>query len=500
MTVGYAKGSGRLTGEWYQRTETWLRSGAGVLACGLLGAWVMRMVGRMRYPYELSYGEADLLYHALRIGHGGPMYSPTHVLPYVPNVYGPMFPLLWAPFAAYAGPVFWPGRLLGAITSVAVALCICWLVVRETRDRLAAVIALGVWASANPTYLWSGLARVDMLALALALTGFGLATSPNRHWRWFSVVLFAAAAYTKQSMLAAPFAAYTWMASRGEGRAALGYFAAWAGVCLVVLGGLSVETAGGAWQEMIGGAVMHPWSLANLLGALRTLVAGDMVLSCLAVVLTALAATHEEARGYALYALSALIVAMAVGKSGAALNYFLEPIALTAVLCGLGVARKRGLLTGARTWRLALMGLIVLQFLPRMWTLSPGAWYPGADSAENRALIAAISRAPEPVLSEHMGAALQAHKTVWIEPFANTHLAQRGLWDQSQLVQMIEQRAFSLIVVGPTWSYYVRNHVTLPPDGRGGADAMFTSEQLAAMARFYRPQGTIGRYTLLVPR
>jgi len=165
-----------------------------------------------------------------------------------------------------------------------------------------------------------------------------------------------------------------------------------------------------------------------------------------------------------------------------------------------GLSAREGLLAGRDPRVLVLWALVVVQFLPRMWMVGPQAWRMSPRNAVEEALVRSIAQAPEPVLSEAMGAALLAGKVVWVEPFANSQLALVGRWDQGPLLEMIRRKRFSLVVVGASWRYYEAHGTSPPPAGAEGIDPRFTTEQMRAIDAHYRLVSTMGEWHLLAPR
>lgn len=457
------------------------------LACLAVAAAGVLAVERLVYPYEIGYGEGGLLHTALRIAHGGSAYSPTQELPYVPNVYGPLYPYAWSLFARWCGVSWWPGRLIATLAAVAISVCLYLAVRAVTKDRWAGAIAIALFVSSWPMRAWVGLARVDLPAVALAMTGVLLTTSRRPWSQWLGVVCLIAAVFTKQSMVAAPVAVCLWYATRREWRLAFTRSGAWAAASLTVFLALNLISRGAAWREMVMGNV-NPWHLdvARQYFAEYARHEGYGIMLGLTTALVLLADASVGLFG--LYAATAGLVALSVGKDGSDVNYFIEATAALAILCGFALS-GRGLFP-ATDRRTLLVGLLACALLvPGLRATVFEARHVRANANCARALELAIARAPGPVYGDALGAAMRAGKTIWTEPFVTTLMANAGSWDQGPLLKMIEAERFGLIVIEGGYE----NRQASAPASR------FTPKQLQMVDAHYRRPQEVGGWHLLVP-
>ena len=460
------------------------------LSCLALAAAAGLAIERIVYPYEIGYGEGGLLHTALRVAHGGGAYSPTQELPYVPNVYGPLYPYAWSLFARWCGASWWPGRLIATLAAVAVSVCLYLAVRAVTKDRWAGVIAVALFVSSWPMRTWVGLARVDLPAVALAMTGV-LLTTGRRPWlQWLGVVCFIAAVFTKQSMVAAPVAVCVWYAARREWRLSVTRSGAWAAASLATFLVLNLVTRGAAWREMVMGNV-NPWHLAVARQYFAEYVRHEGYGVMLGLTAALVLMADSSVALFGLYAAAAGLVAVSVGKDGSDVNYFIETAAVVAVLCGFGLYR-RGLFP--TTDRRALIAWLLACAL-----LAPGlkatiyeARHVRDDENCARAVELAVANAPGPVFGDALGAVIRAGKTVWTEPFVTTLMANAGSWDQGALLRMIEDERFALIVTERDWGDHADRRTSAPA-------SRLTVEQIQMVDAHYRQSREVGRWHLLVP-
>ena len=120
-----------------------------------------------------------MLDHVHRLTQGEPLYGrPT--LSFVPFPYTPLYYALSALVSAAAGPGFLALRLVSFVSSLACFWILHRLVVKETGDILAGMLAAGVFASTYAiTGSWMDLARPDSLFLCLFWAA-SISSAPGR--------------------------------------------------------------------------------------------------------------------------------------------------------------------------------------------------------------------------------------------------------------------------------------------------------------------------------
>ena len=439
-------GAGASRARFPEQAGTALRWAAALVAALYLGFALVQMSGRVAYPYQLDFYEGVLLHHAQTIEHGGLPYASSTTLPWVPHIYGPVYPALWAALIPIGGAEsFWPGRVVAVVGLLLAAACLVLLVRRLSGQWLAALVAAGVFLWFPAVRDWTALARVDTVAVGLALAGFATFVLGPPRARVWGTLLFVLAVSTKQTMLAAPLAAYLALYFQGERRSAALHLALFFGLVLVAGASLQFASHGGFLRD----TVLCPmnkwdWDRAHH-NFTRFLMDGPLLLG-VALALAVAALGDRRYRALGLYLFLALGVASTVGKVGSAPNYFLEPVAVAAVLLGLALGQaplsRPGALVGA-----TLMPALVLTQLALMWA-PPTLSQPHGQWLGDSRLMELVRAQPGEVLSVHMGAVVQTGKTLWLEPFVATQMAEAGRWDQQPLLQMIREHRFGLVVMG----------------------------------------------------
>ena len=179
---------------------------------------------RIRYPFELEWTEGGSVevVHRVVLGHG--LYGPPS-LHFTPWPYTPLYFWVSAGVAELTGIGFTPLRLVSFAASLAVLWLLYRMVADESSDRVAGIVAVGVFAA---TFRLSGacadIGRVDSLFLALTL--WALQKSRRAETRRDGVivgVLFFLSFFTKQDglLVAAPVFIWLVLARRRAGVAAV---------------------------------------------------------------------------------------------------------------------------------------------------------------------------------------------------------------------------------------------------------------------------------------
>lgn len=428
-----------------------------VLLCVLTAAAVVCVVDEVTaigYRYELDYGEAPLIDQAVRLTTGEPIYRvDLSTAPYTISNYPPGYIAALAAFVPWTGPAFWPGRLVSTASALTTALLIGLMLHHTTGDRIAGVVGGFLFLAWPYVALWSGLARIDHLALALSIGGLSvLVRWPRASWSlWVGGLFLVAAIFTRQSYaLAAPAAACVWLWSAAGFKRAL-ILGAWvAGLTAVLFGVLNAATAGGFFLHIVSANVnAFFWETVNYRALQIWELAGILVV--LGVV--SLGVIRRWNPLYALaapYLIGAVASAVTIGKTGSNVNYLLEFCAALALVGGIAVAVAR-----RQPWQLAQAAVWVALALQatslfRETTLFfpgelPARLHQGADLDR---LAEVVREAKGPVLAdEQMGMITLAGQRLMLQPFEMTQLQVAGLWDEQPLLDDIRAGKFALILL-----------------------------------------------------
>lgn len=453
-------------------------------------------------PFSLDYGEGPLLNQAVRLAAGQTIYSPDiETPPYTITNYPPLFMLTIAPFVKLLGPTLAAGRLIALLSTLATALFLALIVRTLTHDRLA-LIATAVIFLANPYVMqWTGLMRVDMLALALSMAALTLLVKwPSDRWSVIAAgLLLVAAIYTRQSYgLAAPLAAFVWLWHQ-ERRQALWLLAIVGGLGLLIFAGLTAFTGGGFFFHIVTANVnafsgLDYW-LLNLLQTLPILLALGLLL---------LIVGWRRAPIWSLllpYLIGSFLTALTVGKIGSNVNYFLELSAALSLAAGLCLYWTR-----QRPWLYSgLLFLLVLQLGLFMRSSLAG---PVADLSFRRQDASAVhelenivAETNDPILAdEYMSLLPLQDRPLYLQPFEMTQLALSGRWQQDGLLSSIQNQEFPLILIYQYPGYFYPVHLDRwSPEMLEAIEETYRPAQVLAGNILYRPLAEVGESSTAVP-
>ena len=195
-----------------------------VLSLVPVARYLFVVAHRLGYPYELEWTEGGAVEVVHRVVLGQGIYGPPS-MHFTPWPYTPLYFWVSAAVAEVTGIGFTPLRLVSFTASLAVLWLLYRMVVDETSDRVAGIVAGGVYAATfRLSGAWADIGRVDSLFLALTL--WALERSRRARTRRDGVivgVLFFLSFFTKQDglVVAAPVVAWLLLARRAAGVSAL---------------------------------------------------------------------------------------------------------------------------------------------------------------------------------------------------------------------------------------------------------------------------------------
>ncbi len=472
----------------------WLRWAAVALtllsfaaALPALARWLRYTRLALAYDLPLDSQEGFALWEAdlWRAGQG--LYVPPGVHSFVSAPYPPLHPLLIRLIGSGSGPhVFWGGRVLSLAALVLLALVAVWLVRRVSDSWLGGLVAAALILAQPPFQLWAMRIKPDLLGLLLTVLGFaglaalhprpGATDAPRPALTWWQALLLAApftlAHFTKQTLVAGPLAACTWL-WLVDRRGALRLAAA------------LVAQVGALWLAFdlhTGGEYTHHiWVLHSLgwkIDLWRKLVAVQGALWPLALLaLLGLVACRRRPTAINAYALWAPLSLLGAGVQGAHHNHLLESGLALALAGGQVVGLALGGLDAQRRrWLLAAVPAVALQW----WLLAvPQPWF-GGDFTPSRTperFVHFIENTPGEILSDDVGLLYRAGRPLIYDDFSTMGpAATRGLWDQSGLIADIQRQRFSAILLP----------VNTDTDGREDPAGHWTPAVLDAIATYYQ--------------
>lgn len=463
------------------------------LVAGVL-IFAIYALSALTYPYPLDYGEAPLVDQAVRLAQGQPIYpADLSTPPYTIANYPPLYVLALTPFVGDPAAAFTAGRAISVVSALLTAVFLALIIHTLSHNRFAALVTAVIFLAVPFVVYWSSLLRIDLLALLLSMAGLWLlARWPASRWAMIGAgLLLIAAIYTRQSYaLAAPLAAFVWLWTQQGRRRALELAGLVVGLGLIIFAALTAVTGGGFFLHVIR-ANVNPFSWQSV-GNWLLQVGSTMPLLSLGGLLT-VALGYKRLPGWPLlaaYLLGSFLSALTIGKVGSNANYLLELSAALSLLAGALLAWRHD----KAPWQhLVLLLLCTLQlgWLVRgtMDRYVDGDLVPRRnDEGPLVELETLLNNTPDPILAdEYMGLLTRNGRSLYLQPFEMTQLANDGVWDQTPLLDDLKSQTFPLVLI---------HHFSPFPVYR----ERWTPEMLAALDVNYRPVQTMAGTVIYQPR
>lgn len=434
----------------------------------------------LSFPGNEDYGEGPILYQLEWLRTTGTMYPPIAEPPYAVSNYPPVFHLAtWLMTTFFDDPLT-AGRLVSLISTLASCLLIFALVYSQlggkhsrTARAFGGALAALFFLSHYSVTLWSVMARVDMLALALGLLGILIFFLSIRHrsrgLACLFGLIFVVAAFTKQNMIAAAVATFA-TALFVDRRQAFAALAVSAPAGLIVIAVLQANSGG----EFLLHAFYYnlndfQWERFGQL-ALVILALNPAEILILIFGSAYLYVTWYRRRGnipagrqagpdiplilFSGFIAASLLNVVSSLKQGAAPNYYVEFQAAASLLLGMTAVRVIAFLGEHRMdpeyhkYSLA----VILSLAVLCWQVVYG-WdekyrHPYEAIAPNmERVIDLVASVDGPVISEDMVLLYKTGKPLFYQPFIMTRLTMEGRWDAAPLLERLRRGEVSMIIL-----------------------------------------------------
>jgi hypothetical protein len=447
----------------------------------------------LSFPYPVEYREGIVLNWILRLVSGNSIYPPAFSLPYLHNPYTPGFYWVAAVFQKTlpADNVFLPGRLLSFFSLVLSTAAIMLLTKKYSGTKIA-LFSTSLFLFSPIVIRYASLLQVDMTALVFALTGMLIIKSENSPWTTvFSGILCALSFLVKQTFFAALATGIvvSFLRQRKTGwifltTALLTIFVSLATAYLV--NGRDIFTHL-IFMNILPFDFQHFLSLFSGMAGKHPFLFG-----ALALFMISDSKNRSVLWWYSFFVVCSLFFS---AKIGAEENYFLEFISVSAVAMGM---MARLLKDESKQVLLLCIAAQLILYLPLkpapVFTRTYGqeitdigaSLTPGSTEWDIGEIITAQVKAEEgPILSEDPGYLVMSGKQIVFQPYQYTQLAQVGKWNDSEIVDMVINKTFSLII--------------LSSDSVERQSNYFTPKIITAIKTNYTVRRIVGNYYLLEP-
>lgn len=463
---------------------------AGLVLLFALVVYSAYAVNLMSFPFDYDQGEGFELVDTIYFSRFEFPYQDTTQYPFYSSNYPPLYHVIAAPFVWFFGDAYWYGRLLSYLSTLISAGAIAYAVHRETGVRWVAVFSGLAFLSSNTVYHIGPLFRqhismvmFETLAVVILARAY---PARNRRGIIIGLLCLICAGYTKQLAAFSAIAALLWMLLRNPRRGIIwGALFALAGG--TIFAALYVVTNGEWWRQAIVANVnqfypLQAFGLFRLWFGLH----GFLIIPAIGMIIWQVYV--ERISIYAVWFIVVTILGgFGSGGWGAGDSYFATSIAAMCILSGFALGRILQLTShrliyipalfiipllylgyGVATFKMPTEGAVfgpianALNIQPNVDRefYDSATWQAGGyarigyfitqdDIDAGYEIVARMNDLPDdvPVLSEEAGFSLAAGRDVITNPTQLLNLWLSGSYDGSQLVQMIEQQEFGLIVL-----------------------------------------------------
>jgi len=467
------------------------------LLAAALGVFAAAALFGLFNPRDTSQPEGALVAGALRVARSQPLFLDIRKGPYVTAMYGPLIYMMLGGLVKALGTgiqgAYLLGRLLSLFSALACAGMVAALCRRCGADRFSARVAGGLFLASPVILPVAYSTRSDVPALALALLGVTLFLQWEHSPRCYLAILpLVAAAFTKQTTLAATLAIGLYLLLEGRLKKAILLVSGVLAACGTILWLLDRATGGLAALNLLVVPGASPLNLGSRpLGALAGFLSSAALPLMLAAPAIGMRIRGDRALRFPVcYALTALAVAMAGStKLGSDTYYFMEPLAASLILAGVGL----GALMPVRDrleepFAAFLAGLFAVGIASSTGQAAKMAEF---RYEPNHDVIRLAAQAPGDVLIEDENVALKCGKPLTImDPFAFAYMEKRARWDAGPLNRRILAQDFGAIIL--------RSPVEHPSHYQG--EIYWAATTLQAMERAYRMDARVDGYFVYRPR
>ena len=459
------------------------------------------------FPFDYDQAEGYELNNAVLMANGQCPYCDNDIFPFYGSGYPPFFHILMIPFVWLFGPQFWYGRLLIFLSTLTTSAAIGWAVWRAEKHQWVAIIAGLGFVASNYIYHIGPLLRqhllmvmFETLAIVLIANCFNFDKVKKRRKLLLGFTLLLLAGYTKQLAYSTCIAVFLWVFLRNP-RTAIKYSVGLIIVAASVFMIGMLSTDGGWWINLIS-ANQNPYIPEQFTGLFRQFTRLHWTLLLMSMLMLGYELFFSRLSLYSIWFVVSLVSTVGAGKWGAGDSYFATTLAASCILSGIFVARSvknnwhfpkhnpyarkfRNLNSRLGHHGLALTGIglfaiygftvfkiptegpifsniattLNIEPLPswRYPLYDPAGWTVGyavtghlptsQDYEQGWQIVDYIETSDALLMSEDAGFSFRSGREVITNGVQLKNLWENGLYDPTNLIHMISNHEFGLIIV-----------------------------------------------------
>ncbi len=401
------------------------------------------------YPYEWSAMDGYFIYHGLRLISGEPLYHAYDSVR-MPFNYVPLYAVVAGIMAKAFGPGAWYERAFSMTCAVFIAILIYRAVIEANGNRMAGLFASLLLFAPAALSVWFIVRGIDVLATLLMLAA-ALAVSsgerPSRGNVIVSILLLAAAFYTKEPTIFVTAGVITYLSTR-DFKLGVAAGIAYCLIVLALLGIIQLLSDGWFLENTVIMHSTHPRHLKFFVDPLRTFLVSLFVVFPLAFV-WACRGIGRKPDIWAIYFFSTLFSTFLAAKVGSALNYFIPLFTATCINVGLWLGDKH--FFAKRPLRYG--GVLALLLIQVLYFFTDQIRIPSEEDYDQAARLNTYIRMnPGPLFIERIDSfAVLNGRDVLIEDVALPYIIESGKLDRKLFEDAFRERRFSLVVLNEKW-------------------------------------------------
>jgi hypothetical protein len=393
------------------------------------------------HSIQIDYGEGIILGNVWRLLEFKTIYPNIRTEPIL-GVYPPIYQLLSAGVAVIVGLNLASGRIVSLLSAFVTAYIIYKMVPVEDKSLRFSLPAL--FLSSPIVMTWGPLMRVDSLAVLFNISGLYIFTRfKGKNKLILTSTMFALSALTKQNMFAGILSIILFLSIKKRWRELLVLVSYYLTVFFSITMSLFFLTGSEYFAHIYLYHWGHPFELSRLLILVSFFELHSLML--IGVMGATLLCKKKDCMTlFCIYLLTTLLLCLLILKSGAATNYFIEPVAALVIFLAASCSQLKRYSMSI----IFITFITIIQFTVYAHHIS---LIPSLE--ENRVfidqmnLLRYLGGINENVLCEYSVPCVISGKGPAIDWFLLSRIFQNNLWNERDFMNIILQRKFSLLVL-----------------------------------------------------
>ena len=402
---------------------------------------IFSMLGTVSAPYPIDYSEGILVAMKLRY-----LYKSFNSSPFLITYYPPLYYLFIVAFRSvyHANTAYFYTRVLSLLGFLADALMV-YLITRKIIEKgnPISIFAPLLFLSSPMFYIYGLMPDPTPLELLFVLIGlFFLVDYKHRSSVAYSALAFVIAFFLKQDALVIFIAAAAWLLIKRKYGDLVLFAGVFLAVSLPITLVLDMITNGRYVFSLFILPIITTFSMSSLVYNIYYFILQPPF--AIFVVLASLWISKNSRSLISIVAAFSVIIAISSGKIGATEIYFFTPLSIFCIAAAAGLENLSG---EKRTSRSVILGYTLTMFLI-IWLVGVHIILAvGSQSTNIYNFGLSLRGMSGNILAENPDIYIAANKSMTFESSEFWAMQEKGLWNDSQIVDSINNHNFSGIAV-----------------------------------------------------